>query len=211
MTTNAGTNFRSVEPQRKCSHAHEGEDKRESSQQADGTRQAGVRLGNRKHRLTRLEPDVRGRQPAQQVDPCGRRQRQCDHHQPQPHGQVHPRSRTRISRCFAFYVYAIAESGGIDFAVPLPTRQEPIHFVRGASRQASGRRCRGCFTLTCFNQNAAREPACFTADAYLYPHNHARLQWIKGDPPCHYAIISVRRSTIPVHGTNYTAHGRPSW
>ena len=53
----------------------------------DGRGHACVRLGDGLHGLAGLEPDLRRRQPAQQVDARGCRQSQADNDQTQPDGQ----------------------------------------------------------------------------------------------------------------------------
>ena len=66
-------------------------------EQAEWPGKTGIGLRDRPHGLPGLEPDLRRRDPAQQVDPRGRRQGQRRRRGPPARPQTNPRKRTRIA------------------------------------------------------------------------------------------------------------------
>ena len=163
---------------------------------------AGVRLGNRLDGLARLEPDLRGRQPAQQVDPRRGRQCQCRPRSTRARRRAHPRSRTKISRCFAFsWVYEMPSRTDR----PLPYRcqldKNPFISDAGPPRQASGRpdgiKGRSGFRYMLPQRDPCRVSVPFVRLSANHPHflldiarsnplrsNHVTRCWWPGSAAC---------------------------
>ncbi len=84
---NAGTNFRSSSPSQNAPALTSTRINAKVASRLTEPGRPAYALEIGMHSLTRLEPDVRGCQPAQQVNSHSGRQGQADNDQTQPHGQ----------------------------------------------------------------------------------------------------------------------------